>query len=326
MPDTRTTELTIAIDAVRKASEVCRNVQRAIDEDVLEKNDRSPVTVADFAAQAIVCQALHKAFPEIGVVGEEESTELQQPENRPFLDRIQRELSAVSVEASDDEICEWIDLGNGSPNADRYWTLDPIDGTKGFLRGDQYAVSLALLERGEVKLGVVACPNLSHENGAGVLMFAERGSGANWAPLNDEHVNGSSISVSSTTDTSEARFCESFEAKHSAHSRSARVAELLGIHKQPVRLDSQAKYSVVARGEADIYMRLPTRSGYQEKIWDHAGGVIVVEEAGGRVSDVDGKPLDWTHGRELAANRGVIVTNTHLHEAVIDALREVEAS
>lgn len=317
------TELQTAIDAVRAAAVVCRNVQRSIDDDVLQKSDKSPVTVSDFASQAIVCRALAEAFPGIPVVGEEDSAELQQPENQPFLERIRHEMQAVQLTGSDEEICQWIDVGNGSPRAERYWTLDPIDGTKGFLRGDQYAVSLALLADGEIQLGVLGCPNLPYNNETGVMLFAERGKGAFSIPL-DGDAKAEPIQVSQTTDPADARFCESFESKHSAHSRSARVADLLGIHTEPVRMDSQAKYAAVARGDADIYMRLPTRPGYQEKIWDHAGGVIVVEEAGGRVSDMHGQPLDWTRGRELSANRGVIVTNGRLHDRVIDALREIE--
>ena len=74
-------------------------------------------------------------------------------------------------------------------------------------------------------------------------------------------------------------------------------------------MDSQAKYAVVARGEADIYLRLPTRADYREKIWDHAAGHLIVAEAGGVVTDIAGRPLEFHHGRELTANRGVIVTN-----------------
>jgi 3'(2'), 5'-bisphosphate nucleotidase len=104
--------------------------------------------------------------------------------------------------------------------------------------------------------------------------------------------------------------------------------EILGMTADPVRTDSQAKYAVVARGEADFYLRLPRSQapawerGYVEKIWDHAAGALVVEEAGGRVTDVDGKPLDWTHGDALHANCGLIVTNGRLHAAVLAAVRK----
>ncbi|MDX1429115.1 MAG: inositol monophosphatase family protein, partial [Rhodothermales bacterium] len=80
------------------------------------------------------------------------------------------------------------------------------------------------------------------------------------------------------------------------------------------------------RGDAEIYMRLPTRADYVEKIWDHAAGMLVVEEAGGQVTDIDGKRLDFSHGDGLAENSGVIATNGKLHDAVIEALREVGVS
>ena len=86
-------------------------------------------------------------------------------------------------------------------------------------------------------------------------------------------------------------------------------------------MDSQAKYGIVARGEAEIYLRMPTRADYREKIWDHAAGALIVEEAGGTVTDIMGRPLDFHHGRELSANRGVIVTNGRCHARVLEASR-----
>jgi 3'(2'), 5'-bisphosphate nucleotidase len=86
-------------------------------------------------------------------------------------------------------------------------------------------------------------------------------------------------------------------------------------------MDSQAKYAAVARGDAHVYLRLPTRADYQEKIWDHAAGFLVVEEAGGRVSDITGKPLDFSLGATLASNRGVVATSGGIHNEVIKAIR-----
>ena len=59
-----------------------------------------------------------------------------------------------------DEVCRWIDHGGGSQYSERFWTLDPIDGTKGFLRGEQYAVALALIVEGRIAVAALACPNL----------------------------------------------------------------------------------------------------------------------------------------------------------------------
>ena len=85
-------------------------------------------------------------------------------------------------------------------------------------------------------------------------------------------------------------------------------------------MDSQAKYAVLAAGEGDVLLRLlsPSRPDYREKIWDQAAGSIVIEEAGGRITDLDGKPLDFSHGRTLAKNRGIVATNGHLHDAVLE--------
>ena len=130
------------------------------------------------------------------------------------------------------------------------------------------------------------------------------------------------IEVSRASEWGQVRFCESVESGHSSHSRSAQIARELGIVHDPVRLDSQAKYGVVARGEADVYLRLPTRGDYREKIWDHAGGVLVVTEAGGTVTDINGQPLEFTHGHELSANRGVVVSNGLLHQPVIDVVQQ----
>jgi HAL2 family 3'(2'),5'-bisphosphate nucleotidase len=117
-------------------------------------------------------------------------------------------------------------------------------------------------------------------------------------------------------------FCESVEPSHSDQERSAKIAARLGIGDNPVRLDGQGKYAIVARGEVSIYLRLPARKNYREKIWDHAAGMIVVEEAGGRVSDAMGKPLDFSQGRHLEANGGIIATNGRVHDAVLRAVGE----
>lgn len=318
-------ELEAGLSAVRTAARICRSVQAAITSDVLEKRDRSPVTVADFGSQAVICRALQEACPNDPVIGEEESGELFRPENAPFLEQIRTELEQAGVRATPDEIGRWIDRGSASRFSERFWTLDPIDGTKGFLRGQQYAISLALIVEGQIEVALLGCPNLpvvpETDRPAGTIFYAVRGAGSFRVPLDGE-AEASRIHVSAAADAAQARFCESVEKKHTSHGVSGQVAERLGITQPPRRLDSQAKYAVVARGEAEIYMRLPSQSGYRQKIWDHAGGVLLVEEAGGTVTDATGKPLEWTHGSELTANRGIIATNGRLHDPLVDALRE----
>lgn len=319
-------ERDVALEAVRLAAQLCQTVQAEISPDVLAKKDKSPVTVADFGSQAIVCRTLRKLFPDDPIIAEEDAAALREaPE---LLDQVTRHVQRVDPQAKDaDTVCAWIDEGGANTYSDRFWTLDPIDGTKGFLRGEQYAIALALVVEGEVVVAALGCPNLPTAPGeasTGVVFTAVRGQGTHVVPLEAAaSAEPQPVRVSGTTDASEARFCESVESGHSSHDDAAQVAERLGITADPVRLDSQAKYAVVARGEADIYLRLPTRPGYVEKIWDHAAGMLVVTEAGGTATDIHGAPLDFSRGYRLEANRGVIVTNGALHDDVLAALRHV---
>jgi len=317
-------ELEVALSAVRQASRACRAVQQSLDPHTLAKDDRSPVTVADFASQALVARALSEAFPDDPLVGEEDAAALRDPANAERLRQVHARVSA-EVPASLDDVLRWIDRGTTSETQPRQWVLDPVDGTKGFLRAEQYAVALALLVDGIVEVAALACPNLplAPEPGAplGTVLFAVRGSGTHAAPLFHASAPAQPVRVSTRSDPSTLRVCESVESGHTAHDRSAQLAQHLGITAPAVRLDSQAKYGVVARGQAELYLRLPTRPGYHEKVWDHAAGMLVVQEAGGTVTDVDGRPLDFGHGRELRANRGVVASHGPCHDLVVATLR-----
>ena len=321
-------ELRKAIEAVRQASRLCQEVQKRLVEGIeLTKGDKSPVTVADFGAQAIVSYLLEQSFPEIPLVGEEDASELRQPTHSELKDKVVAAAQSVLAGLDEQTILAAIDRGTYEGGAQgKHWCLDPIDGTKGFLRGEQYAVALALIEDGEVVLGVLGCPNLPHDldsphGSKGSLFVGEKGNGAYQLDLNSSAQ--AAISVVLSSDPSSLKLCESVEKAHTSQSDSAKVAERLGIVSPPVRIDSQCKYATVARGDAAIYLRLPTKPGYQEKIWDHAAGWRVIVEAGGCVSDVYGKPLDFSLGRTLAQNKGVIVTNGPLHEQVLESVQEV---
>ncbi len=325
------TERRVAIEAVRKACALCRQVRATlVSEETMAKQDKSPVTVADFGAQAVVISRLLATFPEDRVVGEEDAADLRAASGREIREKVVQHVRLIETALVEDDILSAIDHGKyaGGPRG-RHWTLDPIDGTKGFLRGEQYAVALALIEDGQVVLGVLGCPNLPVDaaNAAGpqgCLFVASRGAGVQMQALDTEEVRP--IRVTAIAEPGEASFCESVESGHSAHDDAARIAQLLGVTAPPCRMDSQCKYAAVARGDASIYLRLPTRADYQEKIWDHAAGCIIVQEAGGRVSDVHGRPLDFSIGRTLRDNQGVVATNGLLHDAVIAATRQVLTS
>jgi len=313
-------ELAVAVKAVAQASRLCRAVQGAIGSGVATKSDKSPVTVADFGSQAIVCRALAEAFPADPVIAEEGAADLRTGEAIALRDRVTAQVRAVVGDCSETQVLEWIDRGGSREASARFWTLDPIDGTKGFLRGEQYAVSLALIVAGKLAVAALACPNLPHESGTGVVFSAVAGAGAFGVALDALHSSPRPVRVSPQASPAAARLCESVESGHSAHDVSAQVIAALGAGGTPVRMDSQAKYGEVARGGAEVYLRLPTRADYREKIWDHAAGALVVIEAGGRVTDIRGNELDFGRGPELAAGAGVIATNGRLHDTVLTAV------
>jgi len=329
-------ELKSAVAAVVQACRLCRSVRKSlVSAETVSKDDRSPVTLADFGAQAIVSHALYRSFPEIPLVAEEDSSRLVQPGQRMLKERVIEVVRRVDPGIDEASVIGAIDRGSyGGGAQGRFWCLDPIDGTKGFLRGGQYAVALALIVEGEVALGVLGCPNLPPDldkpgDSTGCLVVAVRGDGSFMSPL-ESSAELLPVRVDDVTDPARARFCESVESGHSSHSDSARIAALLGLHEPPVRIDSQCKYAVTARGEASIYLRLPVAGiavndpdRYAEKIWDHAAGSIIIEEAGGMVTDVYGTKLDFSSGRTLERNVGVIVTNGLLHDRVLDAVKEV---
>ena len=206
---------------------------------------------------------------------------------------------------------------------DRYWTLDPIDGTKGFLRGDQYAIALALIEGGEVRPRRARLPQPPEPRRIDRRASSPATAGAARGLVRVGHGPARRCVSPRPPALAEARFCESVESGHSTRTHSARIAARLGITAEPYRIDSQCKYAAVARGDASIYLRLPTRADYREKIWDHAAGKFVVEQAGGVVTDVTGAPLDFAHGATLERNRGVVATDGRFHDQVIDAVQSV---
>lgn len=326
--------------AVMAASGVCRQVQGALEQvRSITKDDNSPVTVADFASQAIIALELRDRFGDITLVAEEASDFLREPEHRGHLDATLAAAQEARPELTAEALLDAIDIGTGEKSDKAagghhgFWTLDPIDGTKGFLRNQQYAIALAYIESGTPTVGVMGCPNLPRDmsepldvpDGAGCLYMAMRREGVWEASASDfddtpirltrlDHDAGEEIAV-----------CASVENAHTDLGVVGRVLEYLRTEHgeevgEPVRLDSQCKYAVVARGQADAYLRLPTRKGYIERIWDHAAGALIASECGVAVSDIFGRELDFSHGRGLEVNKGVIAAPPRLHGLLVGAI------
>lgn len=347
-------ELHIAQLAVQRAALLTQRVFHEKVKGTISKDDKSPVTIGDFGSQALILHAIRKNFPNDEIVGEEEASALR--ENHiltnqiwEFVRQTKLDDQAAEVELGGavedvEQMLQAIDAGNsaGGPKG-RMWVLDPIDGTKGFLRGGQYAVCLALIEDGDVKVGVLGCPNLPVDDSAplsadvveqgldgessGVLFSAVKGSGATNIPLGRRALqNGKPIHMKEVLDITQAAFCEGVEPGHSSHDQQAAIAKKLCITRESVRMDSQAKYGSIARGSGDIYLRLPVSATYKEKIWDHASGDLIVKEAGGKVTDAQGQRLDFGKGRVLEDNKGIVAAPQGVHGQVLDAVKSVLSS
>ncbi|KAI8453340.1 hypothetical protein BY996DRAFT_2760393 [Phakopsora pachyrhizi] len=329
------TSLKLSIDNEQKHSN---------DQTTITKTDNSPVTIGDFTVQGLINLLISKKFPNDRIIAEESSKDLiksnkgtkitttdQDQIRSKVLETLNFGLNQTRLDVTEDEWnwkdlrslrlnqTDWmsvIDHGNvcdedyvGSEEEfderfNRFWTLDPIDGTKGFLRGQQYSICLSLIINGRVQLGVIAAPNLpihskifpgdcpdQDRSDTGLVFVAERDQGTYQRTFDSGELRRLSMNENDCLESlinNNGRFCESYESSHSDHSLTSRIISTIGLKDhQPIRVDSQVKYCLISRGDGDIYLRYPTRSDYHEKIWDHAPGSIIVEEAGGRVSDFD---------------------------------------
>ncbi|KAI3466667.1 hypothetical protein Pfo_023330 [Paulownia fortunei] len=338
-------ELEVAVKAVHMACLLCQRVQESLlaksNDHVQSKDDDSPVTVADWSVQATVSWVLSEAFgsENVSIVAEEDVQVLSKTNSVGLLDAVMKTVNGCLVEApcfgltapavplSISEVLEAISRCNSTGGSSgRFWVLDPVDGTLGFVRGDQYAIALALIEEGEPVLGVLGCPNypmkkewLSYHNGyhriisrlteatsaswdKGCVIYARKGSGGAWMqPLLHKEKkfvwpnSARQIKVSTIDNPALATLCEPVEKANSSHSFTAGLAHSVGLRNQPLRVYSMVKYAAIARGDAEIFMKF-ARAGYKEKIWDHAAGVVIIQEAGGVVTDAGGHALCFSKG------------------------------
>ena len=324
--------LMYAVRAVVAAAKVTSRVQASLDDvRAMTKDDKSPVTVADLASQAVIARMLAAHDPKLKLVGEEDAASLRRDDHAAHR-RATLDAARVALpELTEAELLDAIDLGNAKADNAGFWTLDPIDGTKGFLRGQQYAIALAYIVDGEPVVAVMGCPNLSPD--PAVLEATPAGNGCVFTATAEQPARCLPLDRAiPATDVRCERgdrplvVCGSVEAAHSNTGWTGRTLAALSASGTAVgaglALDSQTKYATVARGQADAYLRLPSRPGYVEAIWDHAAGVLIAQQAGAVVTDIDGKPLDFSTGERLERNRGIVCASPSAHAAIIAAIAQ----
>ena len=339
MKNTTETYLNVARLAVSQACIVTRYVQSRLDQiRSITKEDKSPVTVADLCAQAIIAKTLSEKLPPMQLIAEEDADYLRDPKHRAQLEAALDAARLVWPDVTAERLLYFIDLGRAALDSRpaAFWTLDPIDGTKGFVRGRQYAVALAGVTLGKPVMAVLGCPNLPlneaadfdlpDPSGRGSLYFAAAGEGAFACASTDAGAPAERMSVQPRAAEAEIRLARSAEVAHGGGSSIDRVMVRIDNEKPfaSIRIDSQCKYALVARGHADGYLRIPPlESPRKEFIWDHAAGSLIAEEAGMTVTDCAGKVLDFSVGSRLENNRGVVACHPSLHAGFIEAIAKL---
>ncbi len=321
----RSTEAAFAVGVLRRVallSESWFASERVRGTDLRLKN--SPVTLIDYAVQCIVNAELERRFPLDGLVCEEAPLSIADSRLRRQLYAMIRE---ALPEANDRVIRDSMNYKKPASTArERYWVLDPIDGTAGLLAGRQYATALALVEGQEVVLGSMACPRLPAKCAAphysiGWIYLGLKNQGAYAHRIKGKGGGWRELQVSSFEDLGKATYCESVIGSHTSPRSHLKLARSLGIVRNPVRVDGQCKYALVARGEVCLYLRFPKKPGYRERVWDHAAGLILVEEAGGRVTDLRGERISLADDYRLKESYGVIASNGSVHDKVVERAR-----
>jgi 3'(2'), 5'-bisphosphate nucleotidase len=234
------------LPVVRRAGAMIMDIYRT-DFEVRGKEDASPVTEADERAEALILPALATLTPEIPVIAEE----------------------AVAA-------------GRIPVIGERFWLVDPLDGTREFIsRNGEFTVNIGLIEHGEPVLGVVFAPALDRlfAGAVGAAAFSEENGSRRAISVREPPAEG--LTVVASRSHGDPAALESFlQGRHVAQLRNA---------------GSSLKICLVAAGEADVYPRLG-----RTMEWDIAAGHAVLAAAGGRMTRVDGEPL--TYGKQAFAN------------------------
>ncbi|KAJ4145240.1 hypothetical protein LMH87_004095 [Akanthomyces muscarius] len=352
-------ERAVAEAAVLRAARLTKKIQSQVS--AVSKADATPVTVADFAAQALLISALHAAFPGDAFLGEEDSSALRS--DAQLRDKVyelvvssagttdpDEAAAALASPSSVEDMLDMIDLGGagqGGPTG-RFWVMDPIDGTATFLKGQQYAVALALIENGREVVGVLAYPSLevaddgkiyddtvSGADGLGVLLAAVKGQGAtirhfpsqSAASLSSSPATPLAAPLEGAADLRDLRFADCQRSSSTNHGLVRRVAERIGARYPGLDLwASHVRYAALVLGGADAWVRLGARDSAVFYIWDNAGAQLIFTELGGRITDFDGREIDFGAGRGLDANRGMIAARANVFDVLFATANELLAA
>lgn len=297
-------EISLAVNLVRKASEITEWFKNKGVETYLKK-DRSPATVADYSSQIYILNRLREEFPEDQVIAEESETGL-------IDDHSCNQINECFTQLDIANITDFKNLLNyRGQRSSRQWTIDPIDGTKGFMKGLKYAIGIGLMVNSDTKICVISVPEYK-KNGLAIFV-AEQGQGAK---ASYEGKDFETIHVSDQNNLKKARLCQSL---HYDLPWVTQFADKLGIEKR-IKMDSMAKFCLVADGSYDLYLK--PIMGFRAFTWDYGPGDLLVREAGGKVTDLDEERLTFEGEKCILKAPGIITSNGALHDEVSVFIRD----
>lgn len=311
-------EIEVAVRLVREAAWATEQIRKQGIQETW-KADGSPLTQADIVSQALLLRGLKEHFPEDGVAAEESLLPGRESDLRAAASKVLHELGLSSGEG---DLEQWVNY-KGNPRGARLWMVDPIDGTKGFEKGLCYSVVMGLCVAGRPLFGCMAAPLLpvdGRTSSRTVIAYGGPTVGAVWLDQGEQRPKR--MHVSSVDSLARLRLLGS--RAHDIRDICGRFMARTGADRL-IRLDGQAKYLLLASGQADLYLRSADPSYGIAYPWDHCAGQAILEGAGGRVSDFDGKQVNYHQpmGRPIMDSNGLVASNGRCHAEVLDVVRGI---
>jgi 3'(2'), 5'-bisphosphate nucleotidase len=297
-------ELKLATEIVDTASKITEWF-RKVGFLSFQKEDDSPVTIADYASQIYIINKILEQFPEDQIIAEEE--------DNSFIDnKVKRLISSCyeSLNIGENINIEKTLFVKDNKKTPRQWTVDPIDGTKGFQKGLSYAVGIGFMINSDPKMCAIAVPNYKKFGKA--IFIAEKDNGSRFAINTSEFKK---IKVSHQSQLKQAKLC------HSLHYDEPWVmdfASRAGIANF-IQIDSMAKFCMIADGTADLYVKPMNKS--RSFVWDFLPGILLVQEAGGIVTDLRGNKIEFINDKCIISAPGLIASNSIIYDDIITKLK-----
>lgn len=272
--------------------------------DVIQKGDDTPVTYADLAVQTYIISRIKENFPHDKIIAEEDDVYMND-DTKVIISECFSELGIDVVNVR--ELLNY----RGKP-AERKWTIDPIDGTQGFIEGLVYAVGIGLMEGNVPKMCAIGVPNYKDDQTG--LFYTEEGQGSMAAIGNGPFHK---IEVSDRSQLDEITFCQSL------HYDKPWVSEFAdNVHiPNRIKMDSMAKFCMIADGKADLYIK-PVDPDHSFS-WDYLPGDLLIREAGGMVTDNNNLSIKFDNKLCKWSEPAIIASNGVIHEEVLKILKEM---